>query len=426
MDYLQIVLFIFLFIWSAFFSGTEIALMSLPDHKLSSLLKQKKFWAKCLKKIKQNNDKLLITILIWNNLVNVYTAALATTIAIWIAEKSWLPQTQAVWIATWIITFLLLLFWEIIPKSFATKNSATISLFVAPIYKILMLLLFPIIYVIEIIIRVFSWSEKVNKMTDEEIESFIDMGRKAWTLQKEEHEKIRNILEFSDILVEEIMIPRVKIDRISFSSTVWEALDYYLKHTHSRIPVYNNTIDKIDFFVTIRDLIWQDKNKKISELNLTKVLKVPLNQPINKLLKIFQNTQTHLAIVIDEYGWVAWLITLEDILEEIFWEIRDETDNEIDEIKEISKDNLVVESYALIEEVLEKLWLDLESIWLDKKEFDWETLSYVITHKLEWFPVNWEKIEFNIQKESQKNKKLELTVLSIYDWKIWKVEVKKI
>ena len=313
-----------------------------------------------------------------------------------------------------------------LPKSFATKNSATISLFVAPIYKILMLLLFPIIYVIEIIIRVFSWSEKVNKMTDEEIESFIDMGRKAWTLQKEEHEKIRNILEFSDILVEEIMIPRVKIDRISFSSTVWEALDYYLKHTHSRIPVYNNTIDKIDFFVTIRDLIWQDKNKKISELNLTKVLKVPLNQPINKLLKIFQNTQTHLAIVIDEYGWVAWLITLEDILEEIFWEIRDETDNEIDEIKEISKDNLVVESYALIEEVLEKLWLDLESIWLDKKEFDWETLSYVITHKLEWFPVNWEKIEFNIQKESQKNKKLELTVLSIYDWKIWKVEVKKI
>jgi Mg2+/Co2+ transporter CorB len=104
-------------------------------------VKQNKFGSKSLKKIKENNDRLLITILIWNNLVNVYTAALATTIAIWLAEVSWLPQATAIWMATWVVTFLLLLFWEILPKSFATKNAATISLLVAPFYKVLMIIL---------------------------------------------------------------------------------------------------------------------------------------------------------------------------------------------------------------------------------------------------------------------------------------------
>jgi len=195
--------------------------MSIPEHKLESLFKSKKYWSSSLKKIKENNDRLLITILIGNNLVNVYTAALATSIAIGVWVKMWIPQATVIWIATWIVTFFLLLFWEIIPKSFATKNAAKISLLVAPIYKTLMFVLYPVISFIEVIIKVFSGKKNVEQMTDEEIESFIDMWRKSWTLEKDEHEKIKNILEFWDILVEEIMVPRVRIEALSIKSTVW-------------------------------------------------------------------------------------------------------------------------------------------------------------------------------------------------------------
>jgi len=422
-DPLQIWLFILLFMLSAFFSWTELALMSMPSHKLKSLIKQKKIGSIALKKIKENNDRLLITILIWNNLVNVYTAALATTIAISMWEASGIEQAKAVWIATGLITFFLLLFGEIIPKSFATKNSSSISLLVAPIYRVLMIILYPIISIMEFLIKIFSWKGKVEQITDEEIESFIDMWKNSWTLEETEHKKIKNLLDFNDTIVEEIMTPRVNIEALSSESTVKEALEFYLFHTHSRIPIYSKTIDKIDYFITIRDIINGEDNKKIKDLDLQKVIKVPLNQPIDKLLENFQTSHKLMSIVIDEYGWVAWLITLEDVVEEIFWEIRDETDKEIDEIREQKDWSILCESDVLIENMLEKINLELPDIWLDKKEFEGETLSYVITHILEWFPTSWEIIKINIKGSDSK---IELNVLDIIDHKIWKVEVKKI
>lgn len=422
---LLIALFAFLISLSAFFAGSELALMSIPKHKIISFLKLNRYWSKSLKKIKENNDRLLISLLLLNNLVNVYIATLATTIAISIAEKSWLPQAQMIWISTWSITFLLLLFWEIIPKSIASKNASKIALFVAPIYKFLIFLFFPIIIFIEIIIKNFAWKPKTHKITDEEIESFIDMWRDFGTLEKWEHEKIKNILDFWDILVDEIMTPRVRIDGLSSDVTVWKAMDYFLSHTHSRIPVFTKTVDKINSFFTIRDIISEDKTKKLSELNLPKIIKVPLNQPIDKLLKTFQKTNQHLAVIIDEYGWVAWLITLEDILEEIIWEIRDETDKETDEIKEIWTGVYLVESGALIEDILNKYDLCLEDIWLDEKEFSWETLSYVITHMLERFPDTSEILHIYINSDWKIKQNLELKIIDILDWKIWKVEIKK-
>jgi len=428
MDPIQIILFIILFMLSAFFSGTEIALMSLAEHKLESLLKQNKFWSKSLKKIKENNDRLLITILIWNNLVNTYTAALATSLAIWIARNSgfWISESTMIWISTWIVTFLLLLFWEILPKSIATKNAASISLFVAPIYKVLMIILFPVIIILEFIIKLFSKNSKVEEITEEEIESFVDMWKKSWAIDHSEHEKIKNILDFSDTDVEEIMTPRVKIEALSDDTTVKDAFEYFISHTHSRIPVYTETIDKITHFMTIRDILNQDRDKKLKDLKLREVLKVPLNQPIDKLLKTFQNSRKLLAIVMDEYGWVAGLITLEDIIEEIFWEIRDETDKEVDEIIEVWNDSLIVESDVLFEEILEKLEIDYEDLWLSQDEYSGETLSYMITEKLQRFPNSWEKVIFelcNIQ--DKKCKKIEFKVLEVIDSKIWNIEVKK-
>ncbi len=421
MDPLLILIFILLFFLSAFFSWTEIALMTIANHKIEALVKSNKFWASTLKKIKENNDRLLITILIWNNLVNVYTAALATSISITIAESSWLEQSLAVWIATWIITFLLLLFWEIIPKSFATKNSTTISLIVAPVYKVLMIVFYPIIIFIETIIKIFNLKERDIKITGEEIWSFIDMTKDSWTLEHKEHEKIKNILEFWDIDVEEIMTPRVNIWAIPINSTVRDALKFYKSNTYSRIPVFEDTIDHINSFFTIRDILWVPKDKLLSELNLNKVIKIPLNQPIDNLLETFQSSHKHLAIVMDEYWWVSGLITLEDIIEEIFWEIRDETDKELDKIVELWKDSYIIESIVLMRDLLAKYGFSFNKIWLSEKEFEGETVWYIITDKLERFPIEWETITFNLKWKL--NKKLHFKVLWISKGKIEKIEV---
>ena len=431
MDPLLILTFVVLFLFSAFFSGTELALMSLAEHKIDSLVKSKKFGSKSLKKIKENNDRLLITILIWNNLVNVYTAALATTIAIWLWEASWLPQSTAIWIATWVVTFLLLLFWEIIPKSFATKNAAFIALLVAPIYKVLMIMLYPIISFMEILIKAFSGKAKVEQMSDDEIESFIDMWKQSWSLDDKEHEKIKSILEFDETTVEEIMTPRVKMDWISSDFTIKEAMDFYLSHTHSRLPVYTWTIDRIDYFITSRDLIkefslWHT-DKKISEMNLKEVLKVPLNQSIAKLMETFQKAHKIMAVIIDEYGWVSGLITMEDIIEEVFWEIRDETDKEAEEFVKLWKNSLRVEADVLIEDILGKFNLELEEIWLDEREFGWENLSFIITHILEWFPLKDQIITFDITNDENKVVEiLSCKVLDIQNAKIGKVDVRVI
>lgn len=428
MDPLLIVLFIILFSLSAFFSWTELALMSLASHKIEALFKGGKFWSQALKQIKSNNDRLLITILIWNNLVNVYTAALATQIAIGLWEKSWFAQAEAVWIATWIVTFLLLLFWEIIPKSFATKNAVRIALFVSPIYKFLMFLFYPVIIFIEFIIKIFTSKWVVEQLTNEEIESFIDMWKDSWSLEEDEHQRIKNMLEFSDITVDEIMTPRVKIEAIDSDYTLKEAREFYLEHTHSRIPVYEWTIDKINYFITIRDILNWDKKEHIKDLKLSSVIKVPINQPIDILLETFQKSRKHMAIVIDEYGWVAGLVTLEDILEEIFGEIRDETDKEVEQIKSIWENAFLVESSTLIDDLLKSFNLWFREVWLNKKEFSWENISYVITHKIERFPTNWEIVSFPVRHKWDQNEKisLDLKVLNVLDWKIGQLEIRKV
>ncbi len=426
MSWPTILIFIVLLALSAFFSWTEIALMSLPKHKIESFLKQWLSWSKALKYIKEKSDKLLITILIWNNLVNTFTAAFATTIAMWIAKNSWLwlDQSTAIAIATWIVTLLLLLFWEIAPKSFAIKNSEKISLSVAWIYKTLMFLLYPLVIIIEFITKLFTWKNKENQVSEEEIEAFIDMWKESWTLEKEEHKHLKNILEFDEISVDEIMTPRVKFDKLSDDTTIEDSINYILTHTHSRIPVYHEDIDKIIWIINIRTLLEElnnwNKNKKLKDIKLFKAIKVPLNKPIDELLKTFQKNHHQMAIVIDEYGGVDWLITLEDIIEEVFWEIQDETDKEENNIQKISNNEYVVSSILPFEEVLELFNLTEKDLDIEEnKAYDGETLSYVITNILERFPKQWENLEIILKD----NKKIQLKVLKIKDGTIGNIHI---
>lgn len=431
MDPSQYVLFIFLFILSGFFSGTEIALMSLPSHKIDTLLKGRRFGSKALSQIKSNTDRLLITILVGNNLVNVYAAALATQISITLAKSSGMEESLAIGIATWVITFLILVFGEIIPKSFASKNAETISLWVAYPYKVLMFLLFPVIFILEKMILLFTGKWVKSGITEEEIETFLDLWKDAWTLEEDEHERLKNTLEFSDTLVEEIMVPRVKIDALSDDITIEEALEYYLTHTHSRIPVYHDQIDNIIGILTIRDILRERRaghnDNPLSTLHFKKFLKVPINQPIDNLLDTFKSTRQHIAVVMDEYGWVAGITTIEDIIEEIFGEIHDETDFETDEIVEKGKDIFIIDSGILLHDIVDEFGLRLPDLGMEDKEFGSETVSYMITHRLERFPETDEEVCFEIYDEDGKISQHQLCfkVLDIADTAIGKIEVSR-
>lgn len=432
MDPALIIIFTILFLLSAFFSASEIALMSLPEHKIDSLLKQNRFWSKALRYLKDRNDKVLITILIWNNLVNVYIAALATQFAITVSKSSTFDEALIVWASTWIITFLLLMFWEIVPKSYATKNAEKIALLVANFYKGLIIVLSPIIYFMEGIIKLTTGKSSVSKITDEEIEAFIDMWREEWVFEAGEHEKIKNMLEFSDITVEEIITPRVNIDAIDIETTVNDALDFVLNHTHSRIPVFIEKIDNIWYVVNLRFLLQEQKkwngNILLSQLkNLDKAIKIPLNHPIDKLLEIFKNSRKHMAIVLDEYGWVAWLVTLEDIIEEVFWDIRDEYDKERDEMRKIVENKYEVDPSLIFEDLLDELGIKFENLWLDEKDYYATTLNYFITEELERFPDSWEILEKELSWDWFKDDKIKtflvLKIKNVIDNKIESVEV---
>ena len=404
--------------------------MSIPSHKLDSLGKQKVFGASALKYIKDRNDSLLITILVWNNLVNVYTAALATKLSIDFAKTTtMMDEATAIGIATGIVTFLLLLFWEITPKSFATKNAEKVALSVAPLYKFLMLILTPFNFVIEKIIKLITWAQKINKISWEEIEAFLDLGKESGTLGKHAHDKIKNILDFGATTAEEVMTPRVNMEMLSSKTTVKDSISFFLSHTHSRIPIYWKTIDKVKYFVTIRELLREKElgNEEVllKDIEFRKILKVPLNQPISSILDTFRNARKHVAIVVDEYGWVAGLLTIEDILEEIVGEIRDETDMEEDEMKKVWKNSLIADSKMLFEDMLENFSLEFDDIGIEPRVYEWETMSYVITDRLQRFPNPWETVVFTVEaeKEWEVSKKLNLKVLGITDWRIDKVEV---
>lgn len=439
MDPLLILLFLILFLSSAFFSASEIALMSLSKHKIDSFIKQNKFWARDLKFVKDRNDKLLITVLILNNLVNVYIASLATQIAITFSATSTLDEKLVLWISTWIITLMIIMFWEIAPKSYATKNIDKISLLVSKFYKYVIIILTPLLFVIELITKLTTWKWSIPQITDEEVEAFIDMWKQSWVFEASEHEKIKNMLEFSDIAVEEIITPRVKIDALSLDTTVDEAIEFVLSKTHSRIPVYNETIDNIEYVVNLRFLL-SERNKwnwpkYLYELkNLDKAIKIPLNHPIDRLLEVFRNSRKHMAIVIDDYGWVAWLVTLEDIIEEVFWDIKDEYDKEKEEIIKIWEQKYLVESSTLFEDLLEELWIKFDEIWLDEKDFYATTVSYFITEELWRFPNPWEIIKKEISwsdsvdnddNQSELIFKIKWVIDSKIEWVEVSIEIKK-
>jgi len=331
----KIILLIVLLFFSAFFSSSETALVSISRLRVRHLVKQGKPGAKILKKLKDDPKRLLITILIGNNLANVSASALATLVAIDIFKNN------AVSYAIGIMTFLILVLGEITPKTFASYHNRRFSLFVArPIY-FLSVVLYPFVVIFDWVaiffMNIFGWGKK-NKpvVTEAEIKTIVELGEDVGAIKKTEEILVKNVFRFDDVEVQDIMVPKGKIFSLDAERKLKDVTPMLLKKHYTRIPVYRRDPENIMGVINKSDILKCYVNKK-TNTPLRKIMKrvfyILDTRKLDVLLKQFLSKNIHLAVVMDSNHKLRGIVTLEDVLEELVGEIVDEKEIEALKIK---------------------------------------------------------------------------------------------
>jgi len=317
----QIVILLILLMLSGFFSSAETALFSISKTKARHIAKKKDGTSRLIEKMKADPHRLLSTILIGNNVVNVGASALATSITIGLFPN------YAVGVATGVMTFLILVFGEVFPKSLATRNNVLIArLTIYPIYW-LSILFYPVIFFMNFIPRLTGRIRKTPAATEEELMTFVEVVEEEGGIEEEEKEFISAIFEFDDTNASEIMTPRADMFVIEAAEPL--NLENIINSGFTRIPVTDGEPDNIIGIINIKDLFLQQV-KSGEKLDIREIMTppyfVPENKKLDKLFQQFKKRRQHMAIIVDEHGGVSGLITLEDTLEELVGEISDETD----------------------------------------------------------------------------------------------------
>ena len=384
--WVEIVVLIILIVLSAVFSGSEIAFFSLSDIKVRKLVRQRKRGAKTLRKLKEGPHRLLVTILIGNNLVNIAAAALATVVFTDIFGS------QGIGIATGVMTFLILVFGEITPKSFCHQNAEKVSLLMAGPLYVLTKILYPVIIFIEYlslgILKVFGTRKKRPKITEEEIRTALHMGTEIGVIDKDEEEMIHNIFEFGDTMVSEVMVPRKKIVAIRSDMRISDVLTKMLESRYSRIPVYKNSFDNMIGVIHIKEILKHLKRKQFDmeiEKLVSPVMFVREDRNLDMLMDDFRESGTHMAIATDEKGNVKGLVTLEDLLEEIVGEIYDESDIKKTNLRLFDEKSIIVEAETPLKDVTKVMGMEFKQKGL-------ETIADLIVKKLGRFPRKGDEI----------------------------------
>lgn len=398
----DIVLLFILIIISGAFSGAEIALTSLSPAKIKTMKNDRRVGARAVYKLKQNPESLLITILIGNNLVNILTTVIAT---IWGMRVF---GSNALGIVTGVLTFIILIFGEITPKTYAQKHADGFARMMANPLLWLTYILYPIIWLLEKLIHGLMWimnaKSPIKTMTEEELLAMVDIGTKEGVIEEHEQELIENVLEFTDTVVEEIMTIKADIESLNIKTSIHDAGLFFTTHSHSRIPVYRNNMDNIVGILTVHDILKITHAEKpieqLSDFHYLPHIVVPKTKAIAKLFREFQKRRQHIAIVVDERGHTIGLVSMEDILEEIVGDIVDESDREEAHITQIGKNEWIATGDATIEEVNEIIGIEL-----DYPEH--QTVSLLILEKLHEFPnlgekIKYENLEFQVKKMSKK------------------------
>jgi CBS domain containing-hemolysin-like protein len=312
---------------SGFFSGLEVALVGVRKSKVIQLLNEGVKGSKALHKLKTNPSWMMSSVNLGNNLVNVGASALATTVSLRLFGDDGLG------IAIGIMTFLILVFGEITPKTYCNANSTRIALRYAPILLAFSYMFYPIVKFFEIItkgvVRITGSSYIPPPITEEEIKGVIDQGLAEKALEKDEMELVHGALKFDDTVIRSVMTPRTKMFTLNAKTILFEALHEINQNGYSRIPIYGASQDDIVGFVHVRDVLKElendNKMKSLEQISRKPVF-VSQEKMVSALLKEMKGRKTHMAIVVDEHGGVEGLVTLEDLIEEIVGEIEDESD----------------------------------------------------------------------------------------------------
>ena len=314
---------------SGYFSGLEVALVSIRHSKIEQMVKDKVRGASSLRKLKSNPSRMMSSVNLGNNLASIAATALATDISLKLFGDDGLA------IAIGIMTFLILIFGEITPKTYCNANAAKVAIKHSRILLIFGYVLFPIVWIFEIItkgmIKLTGSSDIPPGLTEDEIKEVVEQGYKDKAIEKQESELVHGALNFDDIVIRTVMTPRTKMFKLNSKMMLFEALPEINKSGFSRIPVFADNTDEIVGIVHVRDVLKKlEGDEKI--ISLEQIMREPVfvsqEKRVSDLLKEMQGRRTHMAIVLDEFGGVEGCVTLEDLLEEIVGEIQDETDTE--------------------------------------------------------------------------------------------------
>ncbi|MBT8340087.1 MAG: HlyC/CorC family transporter, partial [Desulfatitalea sp.] len=357
----QLAPLIILLLLSGFFSSAETALFSISRSKARFLAKQKGTANRLIQQMKRNPHRLLSTILIGNNSVNVAASALATKVALQLFPG------YAVGVATGAMTFLILVFGEVFPKSVATRNNVLIArAVIIPIYWF-SILCRPIVFLMDFIPKLTGRIKKTPTVTEEELITFVEVVREEGEIKEEEQKLIHRIFEFDDTNASEIMTPRA--DMFVIEADTLMDLKAIVESGFTRIPVIGESIDNVVGILNVKDLLAHmaksDEQPSLRQLMRTPYF-VPEHKKLDSLLRQFKKRKNHMAIVVDEHGGVSGLITLEDALEELVGEIRDETDKEERLIIKRKNQEWIVMGKTDIEEVNEVIGMNIP----DSAEYD--------------------------------------------------------
>ncbi len=375
---------------SAFFSGTEVAMVGIRKSTVTQLLKQKVKGAKALHKLTSNPSWMMSSVNLGNNLVNVAASVLATKIATEIFGDEGLGITVG------IMTFIILVFGEITPKIYSNANSTKIALRGAPVLLIFSYVLWPVVKLFEIItktmIRLTGSSYHPPPITEEEIRGIVEQGFVDKVLEKDESDLVHSALEFDDTVIRSVMTPRTKMFTLPAKMLLVDALPLINENPHSRIPIFGESQDDIVGFVHVRDILTHIE-KENRMITLEQVARKPVfasqEKMVSALLKEMKGRKTHMAIVIDEHGGVEGLVTFEDLIEEIVGDIEDETDNiPPKEFESIDKDTIITNGDIEIYRLNQIFKSDLP------EGDDYSTLNGLLHEKLQDIPREGDKLEF--------------------------------
>ena len=382
MEYYVIALVI-LIILSGFFSSAEVAFLTLSDSKVDSLVREKRRNANLIKKLKSNPRSFLITVLIGNNLVNIGAASLATVVF------SHYFNSAVIGVTTAVMTTLVLIFGEIVPKSFATSNTVFLATTFAPIIMFLKKIFLPIIFILDRITILLVGGYKAEKVSEEELKALAMTGVEQGTIERNEGLMIENLFKFNDITAEDVMTPRVELVFVESGASIEEAAIEIENHGITRCLVVEGSPDKIKGFVHAQDVLLafrENKEKEAVETIMLPIIVVPKQMIISNVLKEFQKRKIHIAVVLDEYGGTDGIITLEDTIEELVGEIIDEHDVDKNLMKRIGKNEVVVSGVTEVRDLNRFLNINFA-------DDDLDTVSDVILSEIKKIPKEGMKIK---------------------------------